>query len=171
MKKLNFFKNNKIADLALITLFLIVIIANTMDLIEDGFYRDDAWLKLLTVVLSLWGVTMLIRMIKDQSKEMSALHKKVERTENDLELSHVKLKEIGREYSKYLHKQFDAWELTPSEKEVALILLKGLSFKEMAEVRHTKEKTIRQQASTIYRKSNVSGRHEFSAWFFEDMLV
>jgi DNA-binding NarL/FixJ family response regulator len=41
----------------------------------------------------------------------------------------------------------------------------------MAEVRNTKEKTIRQQASTIYRKSNVAGRHEFSAWFFEDMLV
>jgi DNA-binding NarL/FixJ family response regulator len=45
-----------------------------------------------------------------------------------------------------------------------------LSFNEIAAVRETKEKTVRQQASEIYRKSGVSGRHAFSAWFFEDFL-
>lgn len=51
-----------------------------------------------------------------------------------------------------------------------MLLLKGLSFKEIASVRDTMEKTVRQQASTIYRKANVSGRHAFSAWFIEDLL-
>jgi len=53
---------------------------------------------------------------------------------------------------------------------VALLLLKGLSFEEIASVRDTKEKTVRQQASSIYRKSGLNGRHEFAAWFFEDFL-
>jgi len=167
-------KNLQIKDLFLILMLLIVIVINTTDFLKD-IHQGDEWLhiglEILTVFLSVWGIVMLIRAINSRSNQIAALNQKVEKTESDLELSHSKLKEIGREYSKYLHKQFDAWELTPSEKEVALVLLKGLSFKEIAEVRNTKEKTVRQQASTIYRKSNVSGRHEFSAWFFEDMLV
>jgi DNA-binding NarL/FixJ family response regulator len=52
-----------------------------------------------------------------------------------------------------------------------MLLLKGLSFKEISAVRNTKEKTVRQQASTIYSKSGVDGRHTFSAWFLEDFIV
>jgi len=52
----------------------------------------------------------------------------------------------------------------------AMLLLKGLSFEEIASVRDTKEKTVRQHATAIYRKSGLNGRHEFSAWFFEDFL-
>lgn len=66
--------------------------------------------------------------------------------------------------------QFQTWELTASEQEVALLLLKGLSFREIAEIRDTLEKTVRQQASSIYRKAGVSGRASFAAWFIEDIL-
>jgi DNA-binding CsgD family transcriptional regulator len=161
----------KIKEIVLITLFSIVIFVNTADFLEDGINQEDAWLKLLTIGLSFWGIIMLFRLLKHRSNEILVLHDKVTETENNLDLTHSKLKQIGREYSKYLHKQFDTWALSPSEREIAIILLKGLSFKEMAEIRNTKEKTIRQQASMIYKKSKVSGRHEFSAWFFEDMLV
>ena len=168
------FRNMTIKDLILITMLFIVIAINTTDFLKDILHGDD-WLhvslEMITVFLSFWGIIMLVQQINNRTQEISKLNKKVEESQKDLALSHTKLKEIGREYSIYLHKQFDDWNLTPSEKEVALILLKGLSFKEMAEVRNTKEKTIRQQASTIYKKSKVSGRHEFSAWFFEDMLV
>jgi DNA-binding NarL/FixJ family response regulator len=69
-----------------------------------------------------------------------------------------------------LRDQFNEWNLTQTERQVAMLLLKGLSFKEIASVRSTLEKTVRQQASAIYKKANVSGRHEFSAWFIEDLL-
>ena len=69
-----------------------------------------------------------------------------------------------------IQQQFAEWGLTHTEKEVAMLLLKGLSFKEIAAVRDTLEKTVRQQASSIYRKSGLSGRHAFSAWFIEDFL-
>jgi len=32
------------------------------------------------------------------------------------------------------------------------------------------EKTVRQQASAIYSKAGLSGRHAFSAWFIEELL-
>jgi DNA-binding CsgD family transcriptional regulator len=67
-------------------------------------------------------------------------------------------------------RQFSEWGLTGSEVEVGWLLLKGLSLKEIAIVRNTQEKTVRQQASSIYKKAGISGRHAFSAWFIEDIL-
>lgn len=67
--------------------------------------------------------------------------------------------------------QFGQWGLAKSESDIALLLLKGLSFKEMAKIRGSSEKAIRQQASTIYSKSDLKGRNEFSAFFFEALLM
>ena len=161
-------------DIPIFVMLLIVIIINTSDFIKDIHEGDDILhiaLEVITVFLSIWGLWILRKMITSRNTELSNLNDKIEKAEEDLDLSHTKLKEIGKEYSRYIQKQFTTWQLTQSEKEVALAILKGLSFKEIAELRNTKEKTIRQQASTIYKKSNVTGRHEFSAWFFEDMLV
>lgn len=67
--------------------------------------------------------------------------------------------------------QFTAWELTSAEREVAMLLLKGLSFKEIAAVRETSERTSREQARGVYKKAGVAGRAELSAWFIEDLLA
>ena len=109
-------------------------------------------------------------MTKSRREEITSLHQRVKRTESNLQISQLKLEQIGDVYRKYIREQFDSWGLTPSEKEVALILLKGLSLNDIAKLRDTKEKTVRQQASTIYHKCNVAGRNELSAWFFDDML-
>jgi DNA-binding CsgD family transcriptional regulator len=67
--------------------------------------------------------------------------------------------------------QFDRWGLTRAEKEVALLLLKGLSHKELAEVRSISEATARQQARAVYRKAGLSGRNDLAAFFLEDLLL
>ncbi|MCB9778493.1 MAG: hypothetical protein H6742_08020 [Alphaproteobacteria bacterium] len=66
--------------------------------------------------------------------------------------------------------RFQAWGLSEAESEVALLLLKGLSFKEIAAVRETSERTSREQARAVYKKAGVAGRAELSAWFIEDLL-
>ena len=66
--------------------------------------------------------------------------------------------------------QLSKWNLTPSEKDVALLLLKGLSLKEIAEIRQTTEKTARTQSISIYSKSGLNGRSELAAFFLEDLL-
>lgn len=67
--------------------------------------------------------------------------------------------------------QFERWGLSSAEREVALLLLKGLAHKEIAEVRGTSEKTVRQQALSAYRKAGLTGRAELSAFFLEDLLL
>jgi DNA-binding NarL/FixJ family response regulator len=70
-----------------------------------------------------------------------------------------------------IHTQFEAWRLTGAEAEIGLLILKGLSHKEIAQVRQTSERTIREQARALYRKSGLSGRAELSAFFLEDLLL
>jgi len=67
--------------------------------------------------------------------------------------------------------QLERWGLSPAEKEVALLLLKGLAHKEIAEVRRTNETTVRQQARAVYKKAGLEGRHDLAAFFLEDLLA
>jgi DNA-binding CsgD family transcriptional regulator len=67
--------------------------------------------------------------------------------------------------------QFRRWELSKAEGEVALLLLKGMSHKEIARMRDTSERTVREQARAVYRKSALSGRAGLSAFFLEDLLL
>ena len=66
--------------------------------------------------------------------------------------------------------QLVRWGLSPAEAEIALLLLKGLSHKEVAQIRGVSETTVRQQARSIYRKAGLSGRNDLAAFFLEDLL-
>jgi DNA-binding CsgD family transcriptional regulator len=70
-----------------------------------------------------------------------------------------------------IDRQFDRWGLTPAEREVALLQLKGLRHKAIAELRRTSERTVRQQALAVYRKSGLAGRSDLAAFFLEDLLL
>jgi DNA-binding NarL/FixJ family response regulator len=70
-----------------------------------------------------------------------------------------------------IQKQFTAWQLTRAEAEIGLFLLKGLSHREIAQLRQTSERTIREQARSLYRKAGIAGRAELSAFFLEELLL
>ena len=52
-----------------------------------------------------------------------------------------------------------------------MLLLKGLGHKEAAALLERSERTVRQHAVSVYRKSGLSGRAELSAFFLEDLLL
>lgn len=70
-----------------------------------------------------------------------------------------------------IDRQLDAWTLTKAEKEIALLLLKGLSHKQVAAMRSVGEATVRQQSRAIYQKAGVDGRHDLAAFFLEGLLA
>lgn len=72
--------------------------------------------------------------------------------------------------SQSVEKQFCEWDLTPAEADVAGMLLKGATLREIATLRRTSEATIRQQAGNVYRKSGLASRAELSAYFLEDLF-
>ncbi|OAP41207.1 LuxR family transcriptional regulator [Sinorhizobium glycinis] len=70
-----------------------------------------------------------------------------------------------------IQRQFAAWGCTQAEQEVGLLLLKGFSHKEIARIRGASEATIRQQATSVYHKAELSGRAALSAYFLEELLL
>ena len=74
-------------------------------------------------------------------------------------------------FHEVLSRKFDAWGLTPSERDVALLAVKGLSTQEIAALRQTREGTIRAQQTSIYRKAGVSGRPDLLAQFIEEIAA
>ncbi len=67
--------------------------------------------------------------------------------------------------------QFDNWGLTPAERDVGFLALKGLDVAEIAGIRGAASGTVRAQLARIYAKAGVSGRAQFAAWFVEDLLA
>ena len=69
-----------------------------------------------------------------------------------------------------LLERFSEWGLTPSERDVALFAIKGLSTAEIAGLRATSEGTVKAQTNAIYRKAGVSGRSQLLSLFIEDLM-
>ena len=128
-------------------------------------------LKALPVVLTSVGVALLVQVTGRQHDENLQVIR-------DLEIARVQGQRWRYEarlhldgLGKAINEQFSRWNLTEAEREVALLLLKGLSTKEVASVRATSERTIREQARFIYTKAGLTGRAALSAFFLEDLLA
>lgn len=72
--------------------------------------------------------------------------------------------------SQKIDAQLREWGLTRTEYNTAILLIKGLSHKEIAAICGRGERTVRQHAVAVYRKSGVAGRAQLSAFFMEDLL-
>jgi DNA-binding CsgD family transcriptional regulator len=69
-----------------------------------------------------------------------------------------------------IDEQFDAWQFTAAESEIAALILKGCSHQQIAEIRRSSSSTVRQQAQSIYRKSGLENRSELAAYFLDAIL-
>lgn len=139
---------------------------------------DAGWRELLfemfdivPIVLTSVGVALLFRVTARQREENLQIIR-------DLEIARVQGQRWRTESRSLLEglgaaieTQFSRWNLTEAEREVALLLLKGLSSKEIAAVRGVSERTIREQARAIYAKAGLTGRAALSAFFLEDLLA
>lgn len=157
----------------LILILGIVVIASGADLVADlshGADTEHVIKETVVVVLSILAIAWLLLGLHRQQLEIQSLQRELAEAHNTKAPPGKYVVEARRKLGHVVAQQFSEWGLTDSEREVGWLLLKGLSLKEIALVRQTQEKTVRQQASSIYRKSGVSGRHAFSAWFIEDIL-
>jgi DNA-binding CsgD family transcriptional regulator len=130
----------------------------------------DALTLLLTIGAAV-GVALLAQRIHAQHEEKTALLRdlKIARAEGDGWRAKVRSHLSGLKAG--MDRQFEDWGMTAAEREVGLLILKGLSHKEIASLRATTEATVRQQAQAIYRKANLPGKTAFCAYFLEDLFA
>ena len=136
-------------------------------------WKDMAFelLDIVPGVLTSVGVVLLFTLSRRQRDEQRILIR-------ELELARQRGQTWRNEARSYLNglgeaieAQFERWSFTEAEREVALLLLKGLSLKEIASVRETSDRTVRVQARALYAKAGLSGRAALSAFFLEDLLA
>lgn len=124
----------------------------------------------LIVAASLATLTLFSRM-EDQEMNQQQMSRELALAKAEGTEWRSRVLDLMRGLGSAIDQQFDRWGLTAAEKDVALLLLKGFSHKEVAELRGRAERTTRQQALTVYRKANLSGRAALSAYFLEDLLL
>jgi DNA-binding CsgD family transcriptional regulator len=89
---------------------------------------------------------------------------------NRVETLNRGLRAARGEMSEVISLFFDEWALTPAEKDVAMMVLKGIDNETIARLRGTASGTVRAQCSQIYAKSNVDGRSQLMSLFVEELL-
>ncbi|MGZ3774666.1 MAG: helix-turn-helix transcriptional regulator [Pseudobdellovibrionaceae bacterium] len=154
----------KVIASILLGVLLIVGVDLYTDLIGGGSILHLS-VEFCAALIAAFGFFILIR------NSFKVIHLDLQQMKNDAtKWKNESVKYIeGLSYA--IDSQLDRWNLSPSEKEVALLLLKGLSLKEIAELRSTSEKTARAQSASVYQKSGLAGRSELSAFFLEDLLT
>lgn len=65
---------------------------------------------------------------------------------------------------------FGEWKLSSAEADIAWFMLRGLPLREIATLRGTSERTVRQQAQAIYRKAGLEGRSDLAGRVLERFI-
>jgi DNA-binding NarL/FixJ family response regulator len=140
---------------------------------ENGVTPAELLLEVLELALTVTaavGAALLVERLQSQHQEKLALLRDLEAARGEGEAWRREVQTHLAGLGSAIEKQLDQWKLTAAEADVALLILKGFSHKEIAALRSTSEATVRQQAGMIYKKSGMHGRAPFCAYFLEDLL-
>jgi DNA-binding CsgD family transcriptional regulator len=146
----------------------------TTDIVTDRGEGVHGWhlgVEAAIALAALFGTLLLLRGSFTLRKSLAEEKENSSQLRAEAEQWRLQSRKYLEGLSQAIDRQLSEWKLTASEKEIAFLLLKGLSLKEIAEVRSTAEKTARTQSMSIYAKAGLAGRSELSAYFLEDLLV
>lgn len=158
----------------LVSILSSVLLLVSTDIISDFQEGVDFWHLMLEAsvgFISLFGIFYVLRESFKTKQHLIETNQKFSAYREESEKWRAESKKYLDGLSSAIDEQLSKWELTSAEKEVAFLLLKGLSLKDIATIRNTTEKTARVQSMAIYAKAGLSSRSELSAFFLEDLLV
>ena len=118
--------------------------------------RLHAEIELVAVFALALGAALFLR-------EAVSLSRRNTRVERELNVA-------SGGFQTVIAQHFDEWGLTPAERDVALLTIKGVSIAEIARMRDTREGTIKAQSTAIYRKVGVSSRAELVSVMVEELI-
>jgi len=144
-----------------------------LDMIDDyrsGVSTEHLLIEVAFSTLGLIAAGLLLEGISRARLHAGSLEEHLTKAVSEAERLRAETKNASAQTESF-ERQFEKWQLSPAEREVATLLLKGLSYQHIAASRNASEGTVRQQALSVYRKAGMSGRSELAAYFLEDLLV
>lgn len=155
-------------------IFVVIAIVILIDVINDlkaGGSLIHVGLEICVVGLALAALGWIgIRSFRAMQDRIEVSQQRLQELEGEAARWREQVARLKPNLEDALTKQFKAWKFTEAEEEIARLILKGLSNKEIAEVRASSEKTIKQHTTAIYRKSGLTSRSQIAAFFLEDLF-
>ncbi len=158
---------------ALALFFAAITIFNIFDIYTDIAEKKGYWHLLDEALIAIGAAgsfLYLVSKIKRQAASLATQKGELDRATQEVLNWREEAAILRSGISAQIEKEFTKWHLTEAESEVAHLLLKGFSLTKIGELRGVVEKTVRSQTHSIYSKSGLAGRAEFSAYFIEDLF-
>ena len=132
-----------------------------VDLGGSRYVDTMGWVHLLVETAATLGIIGALFLLRDYIRLSQA-------REASLEAS---LEQMRLGLNQLIVDRVNEVSLTPAEREVALLTIKGYSLAEIASVRGTSEGTAKAQAHAVYQKAGVSSRAELILHCIDDVVV
>jgi len=136
--------------------FLVDLVADFAEL-GGGIFTDPHLMVEAAATLT------LIAAIVIEVRMLAQLRAREARLVESLDMARAAVEEV-------IAVQFDDWSLSPSERDVAHFLVKGLSIAETAEMRGSAEGTVKAHLNAIYRKAGARNRAELMSNLIDAMM-
>ena len=133
------------------------------DVVVDLAPWDLRALSNLHIVIEALAALALVSAIVFETRYLMALLRRQAHLESQVSIAAGAMAEI-------IEAHFDEWALTPAERDVAMLAIKGFSVAETAKLRGAAEGTVKSQLNAVYRKAEVPGRGALLGLLVGDLL-
>lgn len=169
----SYYKEKLTLTYLLTAVFFLIVADITFDFIEGLPMKDmvfDLLLEGTILLVVLYTANFVWKKFTNEKEIKESVEQDLEKTKKLATLWEKKSKHFIKEFQAHVTTQFNEWNLSKSEKEIAILVLQGKSSKDISGIRFTSERTIRNQCRSIYEKSGLSGKNEFSAYFLNELI-
>jgi len=158
-----------------IFLYALIFILIALDVLSDyaeGIDWAHIAVELAVLLTAVVGLSLLGRAYYQNTQHtLQNLQSDLSTAQEEAKRWRSESRDLIQGLSIEIQKQFLRWQLTQAESEIGLLILKGFSHQEIADIRNASERTVREQARALYRKADLTGRSALSAFFLEDLLL
>jgi DNA-binding CsgD family transcriptional regulator len=157
----------------LVAALLILGVGGTIDLILDqptSLFSFHVLFE-LALIASAVGIAVALWLgWRRAEASASRLRRTLEERDAERERWRTESADAVAQFAQAVEQQFTAWGLTPTEREVAFLLLEGHGHKQIAARSGRAERTVRQHAVSVYQKSGLGGRAVLAGFFLGGLL-
>jgi DNA-binding CsgD family transcriptional regulator len=127
---------------------------------EDDAYEPEESVYLIFEALAVVVLTYCVLLLFGYVRFLNA------RAEESIETISL----LRGQFQRILEERFDSWELTGAERDVAMLIVKGLSQAEIAEIRGVSVGTVKAQSGALFKKTGVSSKSELMSVLLDEFL-
>ena len=157
----------------MVAALLVIVVGGSIDLVLDQptTWRSFHVMFELTMIVAALAIAVALWLgWRRAERSILRLERSLEEQAAERERWRREAGSAVQEFARAIERQFDAWSLTRTEREIAFLLLEGHGHKQIAARTDRSERTVRQHAVAVYAKSGLAGRAELAAFFLEGLL-